>query len=146
MKLSKRSTYGLRALIDLAINGDSRPVRLRELAHSNNIPIKFLEQIFLTLRHAGIVHSHLGANGGYSLGRPATDISIGEIIRALDGTIAPVSCVSQISYDPCNCPDEKTCRLRPFMGKVRDAIVEIVDTSSLADVAFSEPEFPSLFN
>lgn len=132
MRLSKRSEYGLRALLDLAAHEGETPVRLVDLANRNNIPVKFLEQIFLTLRNAGIVRSHVGAHGGYTLGRPATAITLGEVIRTLDGMIAPVSCVSHIAYKPCTCPDERTCPLRAVMNQVRDAIIAIVDHTSLA--------------
>ena len=133
MKLSKRSEYGLRALLDMAARDDQRPMPLKDLADCNNIPLKFLEQIFLILRHAGIVRSVAGARGGYRLGRPAQDITLGQVIRTLDGTIAPVSCISQIAYEPCTCPDERTCPLRAAMNLVRDAIVAVVDNTSLAD-------------
>ena len=133
MKLSKKSEYGLRALMDMAARDGQSPAPLRDLADRNNIPIKFLEQIFLTLRNAGIVHSQVGARGGYALARPAEAITLGQVIRALDGTIAPVGCVSVIAYEPCTCPDERTCPLRAAMNQVRDAIVAVVDNTSLAD-------------
>ena len=133
MKLSKRSEYGLRALLDMAARDDQRPMPLKDLADCNNIPLKFLEQIFLILRHAGIIRSVAGARGGYRLGRPAQEITLGQVIRTLDGTIAPVSCISQIAYEPCTCPDERTCPLRAAMNLVRDAIVAVVDNTSLAD-------------
>ncbi len=133
MKLSTRSKYGLRALMDMAAESGDGSVRLKDLARRNNIPINFLEQIFLILRHAGIVRSQVGAHGGYTLGRPAQDITLGEVIRILDGTIAPVNCISKIAYEPCTCPDERTCPLRAAMNQVRDAIVAVVDYTSLAD-------------
>jgi len=133
MRLSKRSEYGLRALFDLADRTGRGPVSLKELAARNNLPFKFMEHIFLPLRNAGIVLSQSGAGGGYSLGRNPEKIYLGEIIRTLDGTIAPVSCISQIAYEPCTCPDEETCPLRLVMNRVRDAIVDIVDHTSLAD-------------
>jgi Rrf2 family protein len=133
MKLSKRSKYGLLALMDLAARRDPSTVRLKELAEKNNIPVKFLEQIFTTLRNSGIVHSQIGAGGGYILGRPAKYIMIGEVIRILDGTIAPVSCTSKIAYEPCTCPDEQTCPLKAVMVQVRQALVGVIDTTSLAD-------------
>jgi len=133
MKLSKRSEYGLRALLDLAAQTDQGPLRLRNLAERNNIPVKFLEQIFVTLRNTGVVRSQVGAHGGYTLGRPAEEITLGQVIRTLDGTIAPVGCVSVIAYEPCTCPDESTCALRAAMNQVRDAIVAVVDCMSLAD-------------
>ncbi len=133
MKLSKRSKYGLLASMDLASHKDLSPVPLKDLAKRNNIPLKFLEQIFLTLRNSGIVRSQIGAGGGYTLGRPAKYIMLGEVIRILDGTIAPVSCISKIAYEPCTCPDERTCALRAVMNQVRTAIVGVIDNTSLAD-------------
>jgi Rrf2 family protein len=142
MKLSKRSKYGLLALMDLAGRKDRRPVRLKELAGRNNISVKFLEQIFLTLRNSGIVHSQVGAGGGYTLGRPAKYIMLGEVIRILDGTIAPVSCISKIAYEPCTCPDEQTCPVRAVMNRVRDSIVSVIDNTSLAEAAAPENTSP----
>jgi len=133
MKLSKKSEYGLRALLDLAAHSDEGAVRLKDLADRNNIPIKFLEQIFLALRNAGVVRSQVGARGGYMLSRSSEEITLGEVIRTLDGTIAPVGCVSKIAYEPCTCPDERVCPLRAAMNQVRDAIVAVVDYTSLAD-------------
>ena len=133
MKLSKKSEYGLRALLDLAAHSDEGAVRLKDLADRNNIPIKFLEQIFLALRNAGVVRSQVGARGGYMLSRSSEEITLGEVIRTLDGTIAPVGCVSKIAYEPCTCPDERVCPLRAAMNQVRDAIVAVVDNTSLAD-------------
>jgi len=133
MKLSKKSEYGLRAMLDLAAHADDGAVRLKDLADRNNIPVKFLEQIFLALRNAGVVRSQVGAHGGYMLSRPAEEITLGEVIRTLDGTIAPVGCVSKIAYEPCTCPDERACPLRAAMNQVRDAIVAVVDYTSLAD-------------
>jgi len=135
MNLSKRSEYGLRALLDLAGHPSDRPVPLRELAETNRLPVKFLEQIFVTLRNAGIVHSQTGPGGGYTLGRKPESITLGEVIRALDGRLAPVGCLSQVDYEPCSCPDERSCLLRKAMTPVRQAIVDVVDRTSLADVA-----------
>ena len=135
MRLSHRSKYALLALFDLAGRPDSGPVPLKELAERNQIPFKFLEQIFRALRSAGIVHSQMGAHGGYTLGRPASEITLGAVIRILDGTLAPVSCISQIAYEPCTCPDEHTCPLRAVMVRVRQAIVAVVDSTTLADAA-----------
>jgi Rrf2 family protein len=139
MRLSKRSEYGLRALMDLATRPPGEPVPLKDLAAANNLPAKFLEQIFLQLRNSGIVHSQPGAHGGYLLGRPANTITLGEIIRSLDGTIAPVSCLSQIAYERCSCPDEASCLLRAAMADVRQAIVDVVDRLTLADSVRPRP-------
>ncbi len=135
MRLSRRSEYGLRALTDLIRHADEGPVALATLAEREHLPAKFLEQIMATLKHAGIVRTTLGAHGGYAMaGDPAT-VSIGRVVRLLDGALAPVSCVSLRYYEPCSCPDEATCPLRDTMLDVRDAILDILDRETLADLA-----------
>lgn len=110
------------------------PVQIGTLAKKEKFPKKFLELILLELRKQGILHSKLGAGGGYTLGRPADKISIGQIIRTLDGPLAPISCVSQTAYRKCDdCKDEKTCEVRKVMQKVRDASARILDGTTLAD-------------
>ncbi len=136
MKLSKRGEYGIKALIELASGDDEHNViRIREIAERENIPVKFLEQILLTLKNAGILHSRLGVSGGYYLARPADAITLGQIVRTLDGTLAPIRCVSQIAYERCVCPNEETCGLRLIMLDVRNAIADILDHTTLAEVA-----------
>lgn len=138
MRLSKRGEYGLRAMIDLATctqNGSGTGVvQIREIAERQHIPAKFLEQILLTLKNAGLLHSRMGVGGGYYLARPASEISLGHIVRVLDGPLAPVSCVSQMAYETCGCPDERTCGLRLIMLDVRNAISNILDGTSLTDI------------
>ncbi len=136
MRLSKRGEYGLRAMILMATpTEDSHPliVQIKEISQREKIPAKFLEQILLALKNAGLLHSKMGVGGGYYLARPAKDISFGQIIRVLDGPLAPVKCVSQMAYEPCGCPDEETCGLRLVMGDVRNAISALLDGTSLAD-------------
>jgi len=138
MRLSKRGEYGLRAMMVLATPGpDGKPatVQIREIAEREQMPAKFLEQILLALKNAGLLHSKMGVGGGYHLSRPPAEISLGQIVRVLDGPLAPVKCVSQMAYEPCGCPDEETCGLRLVMGGVRNAISELLDGTSLADVA-----------
>jgi Rrf2 family protein len=139
MRLSKRGEYGLRAMISLADNIDSdKPyplVQIKDISERENIPAKFLEQILLALKNAGLLQSKMGFGGGYYLARPAAEINLGQIIRVLDGPLAPVRCVSQMAYEPCDCPDEQTCGLRMAMGDVRNAIAGILDHTSLADIA-----------
>ncbi len=137
MRLSKRGEYGLRAMIMLAKPGpDGHPVtvQIREISQHEQIPAKFLEQILLALKNAGLLHSKMGVGGGYHLAKPANEISLGSIVRVLDGPLAPVKCVSQMAYEPCGCPDEETCGLRLVMGDVRNAISNLLDGTSLADV------------
>ena len=137
MRLSKRGEYGLRAMMVLAApapDGSSPAVQIREIAEREQMPAKFLEQILLSLKNAGLLHSKMGVGGGYHLARPPSEISLGQIVRVLDGPLAPVKCVSQMAYEPCGCPDEETCGLRLVMADVRNAIAEVLDGTSLADV------------
>ena len=135
MRLSRRSEYGLRALIDLVRHDGSTPVALATLAVRNNLPPKFLEQIMATLKHAGIVRTSLGAHGGYAMAADPATVSIGRVVRLLDGALAPLPCVSLRFYAPCSCPDETTCALRDVMLDVRDAMLEILDRETLAELA-----------
>ena len=138
MRLSKRGEYGLRAMIALAepaLEGDAPQMKqIKEISLHENISVKFLEQILLTLKNAGLLHSKMGVGGGYYLARSASEITLGQIFRVLDGPVAPIKCVSQMAYEPCGCPDEETCGLRLVMGDVRNAIVDILDQTTLADV------------
>lgn len=127
----------MRAMIALARpSPDERApiVQIREIAEREQIPAKFLEQILLALKNAGLLHSKMGVGGGYHLAKPAAEINLGQIVRVLDGPLAPVKCVSQMAYEPCGCPDEATCGLRLAMGDVRDAISGLLDGTSLADI------------
>ncbi len=136
MKLSKRGEYALRALIDLGIAAElGRPIlQVSELAAKEKLPIKFLEQIFTQLKMGGFVKSKRGKLGGYSLARPMQRIKFGEVIRLVDGPLAPIPCVSQMAYSRCTCPDEAHCGLRMLMLDVRTAISKILDRHTLADI------------
>jgi Rrf2 family protein len=138
MRLSRRSEYGLRALTDLVRSGPGVTVPLATLARRNNLPPKFLEQIMATLKRGGIVGTTLGARGGYAMASDPSAISIGRVIRLLDGALAPLTCVSLRFYGPCSCPEEGTCALRDLMLDVRDATLAILDEQSLADLAARE--------
>jgi Rrf2 family protein len=138
MRLSKRGEYGLRAMITLAESATqgSSPsmLQIKEISQREQISPKFLEQILLTLKNAGFLHSKMGVGGGYYLARPASEITLGQIFRVLDGPVAPIKCVSQMAYESCGCPDEETCGLRLVMSDVRNAVADILDHTSLADV------------
>ncbi len=136
MKLSKRGEYALRSLINLGIAAKvgRKLVRVTELAKAEDLPVKFLEQIMQQLREAGYVKSERGKHGGYLLAKPAARIAIGGVVRLIDGPLAPIGCVSQTAYEPCNCPDEAHCGLRMLMLDVRNAIAAILDRYTLADV------------
>jgi Rrf2 family protein len=135
MRLSRRSEYGLRALVDLVRHGDDGPIALATLAQRNRLPSKFLEQIMATLKHAGIVRTKLGSHGGYAIATDPATVSIGRVIRLLDGALAPLGCVSLRYYEPCSCVDEAVCPLRDVMIDVRDAMLEILDHETLAELA-----------
>jgi Rrf2 family protein len=135
VRLSRRSEYGLRALVDLTRHRDEGPVPLAQLADRNRLPAKFLEQILTQLKHAGIVRTSLGAHGGYAMASDPGEVTVGRIIRLLDGALAPLACVSLRYYEPCSCPDEGSCALRDIMLDVRDAILAILDRETLADLS-----------
>jgi Rrf2 family protein len=137
MRLSKRGEYGLRAMITLANAQKQDPsgvVQIKDISEREKIPAKFLEQILLALKNAGLLQSKMGIGGGYHLARSPQQITLGQIFRTLDGPLAPIRCVSQMAYEPCGCPDEETCGLRMVMGDVRNAIADILDNTSLAAV------------
>jgi Rrf2 family protein len=138
MRLSKRGEYGVRAMIRLAeaYQPGSDPVllQIKEISRIENIPGKYLEQILLALKNAGLLNSKMGIGGGYYLARPPAQITLSQVVRTLDGPLAPIRCVSQMAYEPCDCPDERTCGLRMAMGDVRDAIANILENTTLEDV------------
>ncbi len=136
MRLSKRAEYGLRALINLGIaHAAGRAlVPAGLLARADNLPLKFLEQILLTLRAAGYVDTQRGKGGGYFLARPPRQVTMGELVRLLDGPLAPLACASKTAYERCSCPDEAHCGLRMLMIDVRNAVAGILDRYTLHDV------------
>ena len=136
MRLSKRGEYALRSLINLGIAQElGRPLlQIRELAQQENIPRKFLEAILLDLNKAGYLASKRGKGGGYFLKKPMPKIIIGDVVRLIDGPLAPIRCASITAYKKCSCPDEAHCGLRLLMVDVRNAIANVLDRYSLADV------------
>ncbi len=136
MKLTKRGEYGLKALIDLASQADPQAsTQIKAIASRQQIPVKFLEQILLTLKNAGILRSRAGLGGGYYLAKEPGEITLGQVVRCLDGPLAPIPCVSQTAYERCVCEDEATCGLRLAMLDVRNAIADVLDQTTLADVS-----------
>src|SRR6478752_4593999 len=134
--LTRKGKYGLKAMIALAKADSDTPVLIGDLAEQEAIPKKFLENILLALKHRGLVHSRKGPGGGYQLGRRPDEISVGDIIRTLDGPLALVSCVSQTAYAPCEeCVTEKDCAVRRVFQQVRDETARILDGTTLADAA-----------
>ena len=131
--LTRKSKYGLKAALYLAQQVGRGPILVSELAEQQRIPKKFLEAILLDLKRHGLLVSKKGKGGGYALSRKPTEITVGQIIRVLDGPLALVSCVSQTAYRPCEeCVDEATCGVRLAMKQVRDATARILDHTTLA--------------
>ena len=114
--------------------------RIELVSRQENIPVKFLEQILLSLRHAGLLASKRGVGGGYRLARPATEITVGEVIRALDGPLTPLPCASpQARRERCTCPDERACPVRILMTEVQTQLESLFDGRTLADVLEQTP-------
>ena len=136
MRLTKKAEYGLRSLINLGIARElgRERVSLAELASADNLPIKFLEQIMIQLRSTGYVDTLRGKGGGYFLARDPKDVKMGDVVRLLDGPLAPIGCASRSAYERCSCPDEDHCGLRMLMIDVRNAIAGILDRYTLANV------------
>jgi Rrf2 family protein len=133
--LSRRSKYGLKAILMLAREAGAGPVLVSALAERDAIPKKFLEAILLDLKRHGLVHSKKGKGGGYFLRRGPDEITVGAVIRALEGPLALVPCVSQTAYTRCvECLDEQTCAVRLVMQEVRDATARILDNTTLTDI------------
>lgn len=136
MHLSKKAEYALRAMIHLGIATELgiKTVPMVELAEANHLPLKFIERILQELRKVDLVLTKRGKQGGYFLGKPAEEIKMGDLIRAVDGRLAPICCASEGAYARCTCPDEDHCGLRMLMIDVRNAIAGILDRYSLAQV------------
>jgi len=136
MQLTKKGEYALRMLIRLGVarRMGRDVVSVSTLAESEKLPFKFLEQILGLLRQEGYVESKRGKQGGSMLAKPMEQIKIGEVVRLIDGRLAPIGCASETDYEKCTCPDETHCGLRMIMIDVRNAISRILDRYTLADV------------
>jgi len=130
VRLSRKGEYALRAMIRLSLAYGGGPLRIGEISKLEKIPRKFLEQILLELRKAGLLRSRRGAGGGYSLIRPPEEITFAQVIRVIDGPLAPLGCVSTHAY--VGCPDEKTCGLHRVMLEVRNATANILENATFA--------------
>lgn len=132
--LSSRAKYATRALLDLTFRYDGAPVHLQDIAERQNIPQKFLEQILLSLKRMGFVQSRKGPGGGYTLAKSPSEITLGAVVRAVDGPLAPISCVSKTGYMECGCPEPETCGLRQAWQQARDALATVLDNTTFADL------------
>lgn len=135
MGISTRTEYATRALLDLALAREGEVTKTADVARRQRIPKKYLEQILLAFKRQGILRSKPGLHGGYMLARPARQITLAEVVRAVDGPLAPVRCVSLTAYTPCTCPNESVCPLRTIWQQARDAMADVLERVTLADVA-----------
>lgn len=132
MKITKRGEYALQTLLALSFVYGERTLSLREISEQEDLPVKFLEQIMMLLRRAGLVESTKGKHGGYTLARPPKAITLGEIIRTVDGPLAPIATAAHIQK--CIEKSDRQAGLYCFLLDVRNAVAEILDKRTLADV------------
>ena len=135
--ISKKTKYALIALSQLAeSHGSKKPVLISEVAERGRIPKKFLEAILLELKNDGLLLSRKGPGGGYRLAKAPEQIVLGQVLRLLEGPLAPLPCASRTAYRKCEeCVDEHTCPIRMVMTEVRDAMAGVLDDTTLADMA-----------
>src|SRR5215204_1347466 len=132
---TKKGKYGLKALLHLAALSPDRTALSAEIAAAHRLPQKFLEAIMLDLVNAGFVRSRKGKGGGYMLAKPASEIRIGNVVRVLEGPLAPIACASPNFYRRCeDCPDEGACAVHMLTVDVRNAIADVLDHTSVEDV------------
>jgi Rrf2 family protein len=137
--LSKKTKYAIKALVLLAKNKTGVPMHIAEIAEQENIPKKYLEGILGELRNAGFLYSKKGSGGGYVLGKPPEDILLVNVVRLTDGPVAMVSCASLNYYHQCEeCNDEQTCGIRTTFIAIRDASLQILTQTSIADLIQKE--------
>lgn len=134
MKVSTRGEYGVRAMVSLAHHYGQGPMSIAEIARQTNIPPAYLEQLIAPLRRADLVVSKRGAHGGYVLAREPKDIRVGDVYRVMEGPVAPMECASE-NVDDQNCPLMENCETRPVWIKLRDAMADALDSTTLADLA-----------
>jgi len=133
MKLSTKGEYASRAMLELSLHYPNGLLHIREISEAQDIPERFLEQILLLLKRAGYLRSKKGPNGGYRLAKAPSKISVAEVIRIMDGPLAPIDCVSVTAHEFC--PREKYCGLKWLWKDVRDAIAKILEGTTFEDLA-----------
>jgi Rrf2 family protein len=132
--LSQKAKYALHAMIVLAQAWDQEALQIADIAERRRLPKRFLEQILLDLKHNGLVVSKRGKNGGYALIRPPAEIPVAQIVRIIDGPLAPLPCLSVIAYQRCEeCDDEAACAVRRVFARVHAATLAVLENTSLAD-------------
>lgn len=132
MRFSAKGEYGVRAILDIALSGDREPVRVREIARRQGIPMRFLEQVMASLKKAGLVESYRGAQGGYRLAHAAADISLADIVQAVEGPITLMECISDTERGACD--QASRCVIRDVWRDVQDSMVRSLNAVSLESV------------
>lgn len=139
MILSKKTRYAIVALTRLAREYGNGPLLIRELAETEKIPQSFLENILLELKKLGILGSNLGKSGGYFLLKKPEEVTLADIVRHFEGTIALMYCVSEKAYRPCEfCKDESTCQIRRVFKEIRDTTYNILNKTTLSDLILTQ--------
>ena len=139
MKISTKEQYGLRAMAELAEHDGEGPVPLSDVAQAQDLSLDYLEQIVPALRNAGLLNSTRGAKGGYELSRPSDEITVGDVLRALDGDILPVQCAGEGNAPPC--VRSSTCAARAVWQTIRARVLETLDSMTLADLHYGPDRF-----
>lgn len=132
LKVSTKGRYGLRSIVDLAVNDKEGQVSLKSVAQRQGLSENYLEQLFASLKKSGLVKSVRGAQGGYMLSKPAENITVGDVLRSLEGTLCPVECIDLDM--PTRCDKSDVCVTAPVWAKLRDKINEVVDSITIADL------------
>ncbi len=132
MKLSTRGRYGLKAVFELAMHYGEGPIPLKDVANSQNLSESYLEQLFLSLRKDKIIESVRGAQGGYMLSRPPVEITVGEILRCLEGNMAPSACLDDEEGSVCS--QEEECITKYVWSEIKKSIDEVIDSITLQDM------------
>jgi Rrf2 family protein len=132
--ISNKAKYAFRALLAIAAEPEGNALNSAEIAKRHGIPHKFLEQILLDLKKAGLLESRRGKTGGYAMLRPADTISFGEVLRLFEGPLAPLPCLSRASYRRCeDCVSEVNCEIRREFARSYDASRQVLDSRTIAD-------------
>ena len=134
MKISTKGRYGLRMMIDVAMNQQEGPVSVRDIARRQSLSDKYLEQIITQANRSGLLKSIRGAGGGYQLSRDAKDISVGDVLRAMEGSLSPVACVQELAGETAPCQNSGECATYELWRDIKAAVDAVVDNRSLQDM------------
>jgi Rrf2 family transcriptional regulator, cysteine metabolism repressor len=141
MMFSTKAEYGVRVMVELARRAGEEPIPLAEIAADDGLPLAYLEHLVARLRRAGLVDSRRGSRGGYMLARASTEITMAEVVEALEGSIAPIECISEASDGSIVCSreshNERACPTKLLWTRVRGSIVRTLQETTLADLALA---------